>query len=212
MSHLQHRTEFFKELQVVRWNRPNKVDHVMFSKTNQTMVGKVRLDIITKSCTAKNAEHFYHIVLASQENDFFYSSQNKWKKHMQYQHVFYVNFSDFLALLLTHIVCLKNHHSSSINQTVCFSSGSLICCESPSKALEVHMIHPKNPRRYQKKKHVTTCSRVLSHFEIWDRSIFDHPRWDVWIHCTFVPCVETAMTDCKQNGLSFRMFQCMSYT
>ena len=134
------------------------------------------------------------------------------KKHMQYQHVFYVNFSDFLALLLTHIVCLKNHHSSSINQTVCFSSGSLICCESPSKALEVHMIHPKNPRRYQKKKHVTTCSRVLSHFEIWDRSIFDHPRWDVWIHCTFVPCVETAMTDCKQNRLSFRMFQCMSYT
>lgn len=137
----------------------------MFSKTNQTMVGKVRLDVITKSCTAKNAEHFYHILLASQEIRLLLITQQV-KKHMQYQHVFYVNFSDFLALLLTHIVCLKNHHSSSINQTVCFSSGSLICCESPSKTLEVHMIHPKNPRRYQKKKHVITCSRVLSHFEI----------------------------------------------
>ena len=70
----------------------------------------------------------------------------------------------------------------------------------------------KKSKKVPEKKHVTTCSRVLSHFEIWDRSIFDHPRWDVWIHCTFVPCVETAMTDCKQNGLSFRMFQCMSYT
>lgn len=145
------------------------------------MVGKVRLDIITKSRPAKNAEHFYHIVLASQENDFFYSSHKTSEKTYAVPTCVLCEFFRLFGPTFdTHRLPEKS--SFIINKSnVCFSSGSLNLLRIPFfQAQEVHdMIHPKNPRRYQK-KNMSLPVHGYSHTsksEV-DR-FFDHPRWDV---------------------------------